>query len=127
MARLKKYVQKKVRRIKAPAEISRYEKAAGLVACFKTYKEAIETVEKETGGKVEHSKLVAFIQTRKGKEIVGKVRERYLRALTEVPIANKRVRLDRLEEEYKTVEEAAVRVKILEQARKEIEGFLIVL
>ena len=102
-----------------------YEKVLGYVAAFRQEGEAIDAVRKEAGVK----ELKAFREgwkkwkrKRRAKLLLMKMRKEYVRAVMEVPIYHKRVRLDRLEEIYHKTEDEKVKIRALEEARKEVEG-----
>jgi len=58
----------------------------------------------------------------KHRDMVDKFRVVYLKDLLSIPIAQKRIRLDRLEDIYATTNKDTTRLKCLAQAQEEIEG-----
>jgi len=85
-------------------------------------KEALKGVEEESGEKLSIAVAYRYKASAVGKKLILEVREKYLRDLSSVPIYNKRVRLERLEREYHNAVEVKDKVKVLSEARKEVEG-----
>ena len=74
------------------------------------------------------TKTITKFQTQE-KDLINKLRDRYLATVAEVPIAQKKIRLERAEELYEAsgeIEEKEneinTKLKCLNQAREEVEG-----
>jgi len=100
-----------------------------LLAEFKSDREIMEALDKEYGVKVDISNIQWYRNRKNYANLVNKIREEYLGGLLNVPIAQKRIRLERLEQKYHgadKIEELEKRMdyqlRCLERAREEVEG-----
>ena len=79
----------------------------------------VKDISKEIGLK---SNIIVHLYKNKNKDLINKLRESFLSTIIEVPIAQKRVRLERTEELYGVAEEVDTKLKCLKEAREEVEG-----
>jgi len=98
-----------------------------MIAQYKKPKEIKELVEEQHGINVKTTTISKFKQDEK--ELIGKLRAQYLETVVEVPIAQKRVRLERAEGLYESAceidnskDRIDTRLKCLSNARDEVEG-----
>jgi len=98
-----------------------------LIAQYKKPKQIQLVLDEEYGLKVKLNRIREFYG--KEKQLIDNLRERYLSTVSEVPIAQKRVRLEREETLYETADEIDetkdkidTKLKCLASAREEIEG-----
>ena len=99
-----------------------------MIARFKTNPEIKDLLQSVHGVSIGADSLTHYRRD-KFKHIVLQLRERYLNSVMEVPIAQKRIRLERAEELYAMAQSCAEAkervdssVKVLSFARDEIEG-----
>ena len=95
-----------------------------LKGCFFTDREIVEVI----NGKFETKFLVKqvenFFKFVKHREQMLECRQEYLQQISEVPIAHKRIRLERLEKMYQETRDNDIKIKVSQEARKEVEGEL---
>ena len=97
-----------------------------MLAQYKKTPEIKELAKKEHG--ITLSTQVICGYRNRNKELINKLRESFLQTIIEVPIAQKRVRLERAEELYDVSQELKGRDKVLtslsclKEAREEVEG-----
>ncbi len=96
-----------------------------LIAEGKTNKETIEALKKEHGVDVDRSNIRWYRNSKKYADLLNKMKEKFLSAVLEVPIAQKRVRLKRLEQKYlesqkmKDKDRIVYGLKCLKEAKEE--------
>ena len=98
-----------------------------LIAQYKKPKQIQILLDDEHDIKLKLNTIRKFNET--DKELIGKLREHYLSTVSEVPIAQKRIRLEREEALYETADEIDevkdkidTKLKCLASAREEVEG-----
>ncbi len=94
-----------------------------LKGCFFTDREITEIVNKKHQLKLQVKQVENFFKLPKHREQMLECRQEYLGQIGEVPIAHKRIRLERLEKMYQEGR-GEDRIKALVEARKEVEGEL---
>lgn len=97
-----------------------------LLAQYKKPKEIISLIEEEHNLKVSSSSISQY--KKENKELIEKLRTNFLSTINDVPIAQKRIRLERTDELYavsqelKGGEKVNLSLKCLKEAREEVEG-----
>jgi hypothetical protein len=98
-----------------------------LIAQYKKPKQIQLLLDEEYGLKVRLNRIREFND--KEQQLISNLRERFLTTISEVPIAQKRVRLDREEQLYEvagqikeTKDQIDTKLKCLASAREEVEG-----
>ena len=98
-----------------------------LLTEYKTPTEIIEAVKEKYNVKIAPNQIYGV--KRRRKDLITKVRVNWLKELSDIPIAQKRVRLERLEKQYDECSELpskynklVLRLRCLNQAQEEVEG-----
>lgn len=80
---------------------ARQLRAAVLIAEMRSYEEAADIVSEEFGIKETRQNTYRFAKTPRGRKLITYLRKRFLDKILAIPIANKAVRLNRLEAVYR--------------------------
>jgi len=91
-----------------------------MIAQYKKPREVVELIKDEHDINID-SALVSRYK-KDNQKLINKLRETFLSTVVEVPIAQKRVRLERTEELYDIAKSVPVKLKCLSSAREEVEG-----
>jgi len=91
-----------------------------MLAQYKKPKEIKKLAKKEHGLTLSSQVICGY--RNRNKNLINSLRESFLSTIIEVPIAQKRVRLDRTEELYQIAKQVDTKLKCLKEAREEVEG-----
>lgn len=114
-------VQKGEKDIKLRKEIQ--NELCMLKGCFFSHKEIVKVIEAKFEKKFLLKQIEYFFSLKVHREQMLECRQNYLEEISEVPIAHKRIRLERLEKLYES-SDGIEKIKALTEARKEVEGEL---
>lgn len=108
--------------------ISNFTTEESMIICrwigeLKGPQEVADLVKEELGKETTRQNIyLTYVKNEKYREAIIKYRNEYLDRVSDTPIANKKIRIERLEDLYRSAKTDAVRLKALSLAREEIEG-----
>ena len=92
-----------------------------LIAYYATYKTIVEVVQREFRRAFPFQHYVAFRRSSSWQPLIASLRQQYLANFDDVPIAQQRVRLERLEKLYQEAETVKLKTMVLRAASDELK------